>query len=686
MWEHRSISDEYLRQHRRIQATETYVELMGQVERAVASPQSYAFDDEDFLQYIPRSGPWAPQMDSDMTVEDPRRRYIGKGSPKFLNTNIILGSSWIESERFRFERDLNNMSDWIKQKTILQANMWTPASVVTTQTLIFCSTGDEDRMGSALQVRNDPTDFDIPSDDHMFLGVTDDGFPEWEPLVWGLGHRGVVPGSDPQERVYYPSLMHRNVTYNNRLGWIRYSPAGFGKDANGYLMTRPFDWIWTAVNGNRETPSAFNLLVNMPDRRDSFGEDGITDIFLTSGKTSLYTMMGMMNSATVRQMFGGGSDLVPLEMHIVEPGLDEWIQKASDEDRYGRIFEYTATLGYLITDPNIGTLGEGAGRRRLLVYPQDQANLLTNVSASQVADHALKGNYQATVYTKLDQADFQNRVTRRMSQYADLITPSAKARGQRWISQANWGGEDGVQQGPTVHSLLAVRGYEVLQMEEYKATFNEVSAAPQRLMNRLIQSVATNALKTVYPLDLITDQSGDGAPYQKLFSPLNSDEPLVYYTDIRFLVPTSIDKLRMLTGQRGADRGKLRDAFTELTGADPVTGLSVLDLCMPFLADLGAGSWQQGTGVKENEVIVEVTCAVNPNAVWKNLLAPTFNDVFQLPKGKNGTAANIWGDVLMDNSQLQDKMEKDGIGHYLRLLKMVYHYSNRMSRKKNDMR
>ena len=37
MWEHRSISDEYLRQHRRIQATETYVELMGQVERAVSS-------------------------------------------------------------------------------------------------------------------------------------------------------------------------------------------------------------------------------------------------------------------------------------------------------------------------------------------------------------------------------------------------------------------------------------------------------------------------------------------------------------------------------------------------------------------------------------------------------------------------------------------------------------------------
>ena len=64
--------------------------------------------------------------------------------------------------------------------------------------------------------------------------------------------------------------------------------------------------------------------------------------------------MGMMSSPMVRQMFGSGTDLVPLEMHMVEPGLDEWIQRASDEDRYGRIFEYCATLGYLLTDPAIG--------------------------------------------------------------------------------------------------------------------------------------------------------------------------------------------------------------------------------------------------------------------------------------------------------------------------------------------
>ena len=61
-------------------------------------------------------------------------------------------------------------------------------------------------------------------------------------------------------------------------------PAGFGKDASGYLMTRPNTWIWPAVNGNRETATAFNLLVNLPDRSSSFGEEGISDVFMTTGR------------------------------------------------------------------------------------------------------------------------------------------------------------------------------------------------------------------------------------------------------------------------------------------------------------------------------------------------------------------------------------------------------------------
>jgi len=668
---------------------ESYVDLTQKITRTMESAEGRVFDHEDFLRYVPQEGPWMPQMDSDMTRADPRTRYIGKGKATLVNTNIILGSSWIEAERFRYERDLKSTSDWMKQKTIMNANMWTPSTVATTQTFVFCSTGDEARMGSSFSVRG-PQDFDVPSDDHMFFQPTKDGWPEWDPVVWGLGHRGVVPGSDPAERVFYPSLMHRNVTYNNRLGWVRYSPAGFGKDANGYILTRPFDWIWPAVNGSRETPSSFNLLVNMPDRRESFGEEGITDIFLTSGKTSLYSLMGMMSSPIVRQMFGSGTDLVPLEMHMVEPGLDEWIQRASDEDRYGRIFEYCATLGYLLTDPAIGSLGEGNQRRRLIIYPQDQSNLLACVSASQVADHAVKVNYGSTVFTKLDQADFENRMSRRISAYADEITPSATARGMRWVSKATFNAGDGqgikVQTGPVVHSLLAVRGYELLSLKEYQDTFNEVSEAPRRLMTRIIQSVTMNAMKTVFPLETVQSKASEGsAPYAGLFSVEGREQPLVYYTDIRFLVPNSIDQMRMLTGQRGADRSRMREAFTELTGADPVTGLSILDLCLPFAGDMGEGTWQTGTGIRMDEVIVEVTCAVNPAAVWKHLLDCTADQTFTTVKGNKGTAANVWGDVLMQNEQLHDRFKKDGLDHWLRLLKMIYHYADHHSRKKNGL-
>jgi len=689
MWEHRSISDAHLQEHRRVQPMESYVDLTQKITRTMESAEGRVFDHEDFLRYVPQEGPWMPQMDSDMTRADPRTRYIGKGKATLVNTNIILGSSWIEAERFRYERDLKSTSDWMKQKTIMNANMWTPSTVATTQTFVFCSTGDEARMGSSFSVRG-PQDFDVPSDDHMFFQPTKDGWPEWDPVVWGLGHRGVVPGSDPAERVFYPSLMHRNVTYNNRLGWVRYSPAGFGKDANGYILTRPFDWIWPAVNGSRETPSSFNLLVNMPDRRESFGEEGITDIFLTSGKTSLYSLIGMMSSPIVRQMFGSGTDLVPLEMHMVEPGLDEWIQRASDEDRYGRIFEYCATLGYLLTDPAIGSLGEGNQRRRLIIYPQDQANLLACVSASQVADHAVKVNYGSTVFTKLDQADFENRMSRRISAYADEITPSATARGMRWVSKATFNAGDGqgikVQTGPVVHSLLAVRGYELLSLKEYQDTFNEVSEAPRRLMTRIIQSVTMNAMKTVFPLETVQSKASEGsAPYAGLFSVEGREQPLVYYTDIRFLVPNSIDQMRMLTGQRGADRSRMREAFTELTGADPVTGLSILDLCLPFAGDMGEGTWQTGTGIRMDEVIVEVTCAVNPAAVWKHLLDCTADQTFTTVKGNKGTAANVWGDVLMQNEQLHERFKKDGLDHWLRLLKMIYHYADHHSRKKNGL-
>ena len=42
----------------------------------------------------------------------------------------------------------------------------------------------------------------------------------------------------------------------------------------------------------------------------------------------------------------------------------------------------------------------------------------------------------------------------------------------------------------------------------------------------------------------------------------------------------------------------MREAFAEMTGADPLTALSVSDVCLPFLADLGEDSWQTGTGAE----------------------------------------------------------------------------------------
>ena len=680
MWEHRTVSNKVYTENKIMRPSESYVRLMDIVEEAVSKAQVEEFDHVEFLKYIPQTGPWEENPASDISKSDPRTRYIGPARARLLNTNLILGSSWIESERFKFERRIANVAEFLKQKTILNANMWTPKQLSTTQTLFICSAGDEERMGGSFLTG------DGPSSTHPFLGAPEGEVPEWETILWGLGHRGIVPDSDPLDQCYYPSLMHRGVSFNNRLGWTRFSPAGFGKDASGYIMTRPSTWIWPAVNGNRESPTAFNLLVNLPDRRLSFGEEGITDIYMTTGKTSLYCLMGMMSSTTVRQMFGAGSEMVPLEFHCIEPGLDEWIASATDEDKYARLFEVCASLGYMLTDPGIGSLGGAAKRRRLIIYPRDQGNLLTCVNASQVADHALKSNYEATVFTKLDQADFMNRVTRRFKAYADLVTASEVAQGSRWITQADFHEKKGdkKQVGPNVHSILSVRGYDVMSMDEYLQTFNDISAAPDRLMRRCIQSIATNALKTIYPsTDL--GESGDPAPYDHIFG-ARDNNPLVYYTDIRFLVPTSIDKLRSITGSRGADRGRMREAYASLTNADPMTSLSIQDVCLPFLADMGEDSWQTGTGLNENEIIVEVTMAVNPARVWRALLEPTTKEVFDLPKGTKGTAANLWGDIFINNKVLHQRMEKDGLSHYLRLLKLAYHWANDESRKKHGLK
>ena len=167
MWEHRSVSDKSFQETGRILPNETYVKLMDEVEAVVTRAQDDKFDAETFMTYIPRRGPWEEIPASDHSKADARTRYIGPASAKLLNTNLVLGSSWIDSDRFKYERRITNIADYLKQKTIINANMWTPKQLFTTQTFFFCSTGDEERMGGAI------LEGDTRNDDHLFLGTED---------------------------------------------------------------------------------------------------------------------------------------------------------------------------------------------------------------------------------------------------------------------------------------------------------------------------------------------------------------------------------------------------------------------------------------------------------------------------------------------------------------------------------
>ena len=167
MWEHRTVSNKEYQTTGRINPSETYVRLMDEVEETVKKAEVEQFAHEAFMDYIPRRGPWEELPATDMSRADPRVRYIGPAKAKLLNTNLFLGSTWIEAERFKFERRILNVSDFLKQKTIINANMWTPKQLFTTQTFFFCSTGDEERMGGSFVTG------DGPGDHHVFLGKKD---------------------------------------------------------------------------------------------------------------------------------------------------------------------------------------------------------------------------------------------------------------------------------------------------------------------------------------------------------------------------------------------------------------------------------------------------------------------------------------------------------------------------------
>ena len=104
MWEHRSVSDKSFKETNRILPSETYVKLMDEVEAVVTRAQDDKFDHETFMTYIPRKGPWEEIPASDHSRADARTRYIGPATAKLLNTNLVLGSSWIRKVVLFWER------------------------------------------------------------------------------------------------------------------------------------------------------------------------------------------------------------------------------------------------------------------------------------------------------------------------------------------------------------------------------------------------------------------------------------------------------------------------------------------------------------------------------------------------------------------------------------------------------
>ena len=64
--------------------------------------------------------------------------------------------------------------------------MWTPKQLFTTQSFFFCSTGDEERIDWFVSATGDGRR------QPPLPWQAGQGIPEWEPILWGLGHRGVM--------------------------------------------------------------------------------------------------------------------------------------------------------------------------------------------------------------------------------------------------------------------------------------------------------------------------------------------------------------------------------------------------------------------------------------------------------------------------------------------------------------
>ena len=106
---------------------------MDAIQDSIKDAESKELDYQRFLKHIPEEGPWERLDGNDEAKDNPIERYVGPGKARLMNTNLFLGSSWIDTQRFKFERRIDTPADFIRQKTVVNANMWTPKQVATTQ-------------------------------------------------------------------------------------------------------------------------------------------------------------------------------------------------------------------------------------------------------------------------------------------------------------------------------------------------------------------------------------------------------------------------------------------------------------------------------------------------------------------------------------------------------------------------
>ena len=149
----------------------------------------------------------------------------------------------------------------------------------TTQTLFFLLYRDEERMGSSFQLEMGPV-----STTHSSAHQKEKN-PSGSQFYGALGHRGVVPDSDPLDQQALP-VFDAPVVFHLTTDW---GGLDILLDSERMRERLHHDSPWNLVGlqltaiVNRLRHSIFWLTSAF--RRLSFGEEGITDVFMTTGKT-----------------------------------------------------------------------------------------------------------------------------------------------------------------------------------------------------------------------------------------------------------------------------------------------------------------------------------------------------------------------------------------------------------------